>query len=309
MPWAALAMQLDAADADRLSDRLLEQGADSVTLEDADAGTAGEKPIFDEPGEDLERWPRLRLRFLAPDEATGMTLLHEACVALDLALPAVTVEEVAERDWVRASQAQFAPIQVSPRLWVVPSWHEARDPAAINLLLDPGLAFGTGSHPTTRLCLRWLEREVRGGERVLDYGCGSGILAIAAVKLGAGFTFGIDIDAAAVEAARANAALNGVECGFADAADAVPGLRTAGAQDRSFHADLIVANILANPLRILAPALAGHARPGGKLALAGLLTEQAEEVAACYEPWFDLEDMAEEGGWTRLSLIRRRRAA
>jgi ribosomal protein L11 methyltransferase len=290
-------MELDAGDADRLSDHLIEQGADSVSLDDAAAGTLHEKPMFDEPGVPTEHWPRLRLRFLAPDAAAGSRLLEEACAALSMPLPAVTIEAVPERDWVSASQAQFLPIRVSARLWVVPSWHSPVDPAAINLLLDPGLAFGTGSHPTTRLCLEWLERETRGGERVLDYGCGSGILAIAAMKLGAREAVGVDIDAGAVEAARANARLNAVACEFLDAAQPI-------ASRPPF--DLTVANILANPLKLLAPALAALVRPDGKLALAGLLTMQAEEVSACYRPWFDVEGLAQADGWTRVALVRRR---
>ena len=297
MGWTALAMELDGSDADRLSDHLVEQGADSVSLDDAAAGSAEEKPMFDEPGVPTERWPRLRLRFLAPDAATGSRLLAEACAALSIPLPAVTLEAVPERDWVSASQSQFAPIRVSARLWVVPSWHAPVDPAAINLLLDPGLAFGTGSHPTTRLCLEWLEREVRGGERLLDYGCGSGILAIAAMKLGAGEAFGVDIDAAAVEAARANARLNAVACEFLDAGQPI-------ASRLPF--DLTVANILANPLKLLAPALAAAVRPGGKLALAGLLSSQVDEVADCYRSWFEVEDLADAEGWTRISLTRHR---
>jgi ribosomal protein L11 methyltransferase len=294
--WAALVMELDAADADRLSDRLVEDGAASVSLDDAAAGTADETPLFDEPGVPAGRWPRLQLRFLAPDAAAGSRLLAEACAALSIPVPAVSVEAVAERDWVGASQSQFVPIRVSARLWVVPSWHAPADPGAINLLLDPGLAFGTGSHPTTRLCLEWLEREVHGGERVLDYGCGSGILAIAAMKLGAGEAVGVDIDTAAVESARANAALNAVACEFLDAGQPL-------ASRLPF--DLTVANILANPLKLLAPALAAAVRPGGRLALAGLLTAQADEVAACYRNWFEIDDVAHAEGWARLGLARR----
>ncbi|MCL2635898.1 MAG: 50S ribosomal protein L11 methyltransferase, partial [Betaproteobacteria bacterium] len=170
------------------------------------------------------------------------------------------------------------PIQVSPRLWIVPSWHDSPDPTAINLILDPGMAFGTGSHPTTRLCLEWLERRVTPGCSLLDYGCGSGILAIAAARLGAGRVAGVDIDSLAVEAARANAETNGVAALFADSAQPVAG-----------EYDIVVANILANPLRVLAPAICAHVRPGGCLALSGILREQAAEIIGIYAAWLPLE--------------------
>ena len=168
-------------------------------------------------------------------------------------------------------QSQFDPIRVSERLWIVPSWHEIPDPDAISLILDPGMAFGTGSHPTTRLCLEWLERTVSAQCSVLDYGCGSGILAIAAARLGAGQVAGVDIDPQAVEAAYANAERNGVSALFADSTLPVAG-----------EYDLVVANILSNPLRVLAPAICAHVRSGGQLALSGILREQADEIIGIY---------------------------
>jgi ribosomal protein L11 methyltransferase len=195
---------------------------------------------------------------------------------------------------VRSTQAQFAPLRVAERLWIVPTWCEPVDARAVNLVLDPGLAFGTGSHPTTRLCLRWLERHVRGGERVLDYGCGSGILAIAASRLGAGQVLGVDIDPDAVAASRDNAGRNGVDATFC-----VP------AADPGGEFDLVAANILANPLTVLAPAIAARVRPGGRLVLAGLLEAQAAEVAAAYAPWFNIAEWAREEGWVALEGVRR----
>jgi len=295
MSWASLVFELDAAAADKLSDKLLELEALSVAAEDAAAGTPEERPIFDEPGENPATWNTLRIRLLAANEAEGRALLAKACAELGLPLPdAVRIEAVDDLDWVRVTQAQFEPLRISARLWIVPSWHAAPDPQAINIRLDPGLAFGTGSHPTTRLCLEWLEQNITGGETVLDYGCGSGILAIAALKLGAAEALGIDVDPAALEAARDNSAANGVVCEFADAATAI-----------SHQADIVVANILANPLRILAPALASHTLPGGRLALAGILTQQAEEVADLYRPWFELDPFVELDGWVRISGRRR----
>jgi ribosomal protein L11 methyltransferase len=179
-------------------------------------------------------------------------------------------------------------------LWIVPSWHKAPDAGAINIVLDPGLAFGTGSHPTTKLCLAWLEGVIRGGESVIDYGCGSGILAIAAMKLGAARADGVDIDGQALLAARANALQNRVQAEFHGAADAI---RT--------PAQIVVANILAHPLIVLAPLLARLAVPGGRLALAGVLAEQAEEVKAAYDPWFAFEASGRDEDWVLLAGTRR----
>jgi ribosomal protein L11 methyltransferase len=208
--------------------------------------------------------------------------------------PAFRTEAVPDADWVRATQSQFDPIRISGRLWIVPTWHTPPDPAALNIVLDPGLAFGTGSHPTTRLCLQWLEARVRGGESVLDYGCGSGILAIAAAKLGAADVAGIDIDADAVRAARANAAANQARARFASTDEALPS-----------PADLVVANILASPLKVLAPLLAAQTRTGGRIVLAGLLDAQSDEVAAAYAPWFDMGVFDRADGWTALEGVRR----
>ena len=307
MAWVSLVFDLDAPGADALSDELLACGALSVTSEDAAAGTADEKPIFDEPGEHRGAWHRLRLRLLASDPETARAMLANACTKLGLPPPAnILVETVEETDWVRKTQAQFEPQRISDRLWIVPTWHEVPKPDAINIRLDPGLAFGTGSHPTTRLCLEWLEQTIRGGESVLDYGCGSGILAIAAMKLGAARALGLDIDPAALEAARANYRANSDEadavlCEFSDAALPI-----------TLRADIVVANILANPLRLLAPALARHTRPGGRLALAGILAAQADELAGIYRQWFDLDAVVECEGWVRIAGVRipgQRRAA
>jgi ribosomal protein L11 methyltransferase len=294
MTWVSLALELDACHAEALSERLLESGALSVATEDAAAGTPAERACFDEPGEESCAWTRVRLNMLAQDENSGRALLARACADADLELPnELCVTFVDEVDWVRATQAQFAPIRISEKLWIVPSWHEPPDPAAINLILDPGRAFGTGSHSTTQLCLEWIEQEVRAGQTLLDYGCGSGILAIAAKKLGANRSVGVDIDALALEAARANATANGVVCEFADAGAPL-----------SIKANLLVANILANPLILLAPALAGCTIAGGRIALSGILKSQAEEVAQVYRQWFKIDPLAEKEGWVRVSGTR-----
>lgn len=280
MGWQNVSFLTDASHAEPLCDALMEAGALSASIEDADAGTPDEQPQFGEPGSvNSPGWQHSRVVALMEPDADAAALLAEAAAAIGLAeVPSFSIEEVAEQNWVQLTQSQFDPIRVSERLWIVPSWHESPDPAAINLILDPGMAFGTGSHPTTRLCLEWLERNVSAGCSLLDYGCGSGILAIAAARLGAGSVAGVDIDPQAVEAARANAERNGVTALFADSTQPVAG-----------EYDVVVANILSNPLRVLAPAICAHVRSGGRLALSGILREQAEEIIGIYAQWLPLQ--------------------
>lgn len=295
MGWKSVSFLTDAAHAEPICDALLEAGALSASLEDADAGTPDEQPQFGEPGSvNSPGWMHSRVVALLEADADIDALLAEAAAAIGL--PAVadySVEEVAEQNWVQLTQSQFDPIRVSERLWIVPSWHESPDPAAVNLILDPGMAFGTGSHPTTRLCLEWLERNVTADCTVLDYGCGSGILAIAAARLGAGRVAGVDIDPQAVEAARANAERNGVTALFADSAQPVAG-----------EYDLVVANILSNPLRVLAPAICAHVRSGGRLALSGILREQAEEIIGIYAQWLPMTVADTREDWVCLSGVK-----
>jgi len=298
MAWRSAVLAVDANDAERLGDALLEAGAASVSVEDADAGTASETPLFGEPGHTsaVTSWRHSLLIALCDADADIPSLIASAAAAAEVETPRIVrIDEVADQDWVRLTQSQFDPIRISDRLWIVPSWHVPPDPTAINLVLDPGIAFGTGSHPTTRMCLQWLERTIAGGEHVLDYGCGSGILAIAAAKLGAATALGVDIDPAAVEQARMNAAAN----------DAAQATFIDTARSFSLKADVVVANILANPLKLLAPVLAQHTRPGGRIALAGVLVHQVEEVAAAYSPSFDMRVETEMDGWSLLVGIRR----
>ena len=194
---------------------------------------------------------------------------------------------------MQLTQSQFDPIRVSDRLWIVPSWHVAPDPEAIVLVLDPGMAFGTGSHPTTRLCLEWLERTVSTDISILDYGCGSGILAIAAAKLGAKEVLGVDIDLQAVSAAKSNAELNTVSARFEDSTKEIKG-----------QFDIVVANILSNPLKALAPAICAHVRPGGRLALSGILTEQSDDLIEAYSPYVALSVADSRDGWVCLAGIK-----
>ena len=271
----------------------------SVSVADADAGTADEQALFGEPGMPAPRegWQRSDVTALFETEALAteaVTLLLAQDWAADLAV--LALRPVADQDWVRLTQSQFAPVEITPSFWIVPSWHEAPPQAEKVIRLDPGLAFGTGTHPTTRMCLRWTARQApalaAGWSRVLDYGCGSGILAIGAALHGARGIAAVDIDEAAVTATRANAQANGVTlaAGLPDAAQ--------GAYP------LVLANILATPLKLLAPLLAGHVAPGGHLVLAGILARQADELIAAYAPWLALTVSDAEDGWILMTAQR-----
>ena len=271
-----------------LSDALEALDALSVSVEDADAQTDAERALFGEPGLPPPRagWQRSRLAALFRDEAAAREALRllqpqdffAGCEVLG-------ISPVADQDWVRLTQSQFTPVAITEEFWIVPTWHEPPAAARHIIRLDPGLAFGTGTHPTTRMCLRWIARQPMQGQRVLDYGCGSGILAIAAALFGATSVDAVDIDPAAVEAARANAAANGVQI-----AAGLPEL--ARGRYRS-----VLANILATPLKMLAPLLCAHVAPGGSLVLAGILERQADELTAAYAPHAALEVADREDGW------------
>jgi len=287
---------------ERVSDALIDElGALSVSVEDAEAGTAQEQALFGEPGLPAPRgsWQRSLLKALFDDEAkatAACTRLLAEDWAADVRVSAFT--EVADQDWVRLTQSQFAPVQIATGFWIVPSWHEPPAGAARVIRLDPGLAFGTGTHPTTRMCLRWISRQAASRApswtRTLDYGCGSGILAIGAALHGARGIDAVDIDPAAVESARANAAANGValRAGLPElAAGAYP---------------LVLANILASPLKLLAPLLCGHVAAQGHLVLAGILERQADELVEAYAPWIRLEVEDRDDGWVLMVGTRAR---
>ena len=295
MAWLTLTVNADAAYAETLSEALLELGALSVDLHDADADTPEEQAIFGEPGEPTSSlWSHNRVTALFPEDAPVEDILLQAARTAGLQQsPPHHIAPLPDNDWVRLTQSQFDPIRISQRLWIVPTWHTPVEPDAINIVLDPGLAFGTGSHPTTRLCLRWLDENLRGGESVLDYGCGSGILAIAAMKLGAGSAYGVDVDVQAVQSSRDNALANQVEARFE-----LP-------EKNLRQYDVVVANILTNPLKVLAPLLAGATRQGGRIVLSGILSEQAEDVMQIYAQWFNLKPAVVEDGWARLSGVRK----
>ena len=295
----SLEIKTDSTRALALSELLLEAGALSTSIEDADAGTQYERAQFGEPGAELvPSWQNSQLSALFNDENDVGAILTACATEAGFAVcPEFTLKEIAEQNWVALTQAQFEPIRISDKLWIVPSWHEAPDPLAIVLKLDPGMAFGTGSHPTTRLCLQWLEQKIIPGQpeiapktSVLDYGCGSGILAIAAAKLGATDVLGLDIDPQALIAATDNAVRNELSIRFQDAGVPI---------DQRF--DYVVANILSNPLKALAPALCAHVRPGGFLALSGILSEQAEDLIDAYSPFITLEIADSQEGWVCLA--------
>jgi ribosomal protein L11 methyltransferase len=297
MSYRELVVELAREHAEELSDALLELGALSVSVEDADADTPDEQPLFGEPGLTPERtaWQHSRVIALLAAEHDPAVLLTAAANQLGLtATPSFSVRDVAEQDWVRLTQSQFDPIQIGKRIWVVPSWHAAPDPDALVLELDPGLAFGTGSHPTTRLCMEWLEQSVTANQSVLDYGCGSGILAILAKKCGANPVIGIDIDPQAVESAKHNSARNHADVTYGLPADCPAG-----------EFDIVVANILSNPLKLMASMLASKVKPGGRIALSGVLARQADEVARAYAPWIDIRVWREYDGWVCLAGTRR----
>lgn len=296
MAWQTLTVHADASYAEALSEALLESGALSVDMLDADADTPDEQAIFGEPGEPTTSvWQHNLVTALFDSAAQAESALRSACSAIGLVeLPMFSMAALPDNDWVRLTQSQFDPIRISERLWIVPTWHSPTDSQAINIALDPGLAFGTGSHPTTRLCLRWLDKQIKGQESVLDYGCGSGILAIAALKLGAGSAVGVDVDAQAVQASHDNAMANHVTATFS-----LPN----SASNEQF--DVVIANILTNPLRVLAPLLAAATKSGGQIVLSGILAEQATDVIAIYGAWFDFDPPEFEDGWTRLSGCKR----
>ncbi|QAA94279.1 50S ribosomal protein L11 methyltransferase [Pollutimonas thiosulfatoxidans] len=293
-----LVLTCPEAQAEALSDALLDAGALSVSVEDADGDTGAERPLFGEPGlePEVQAWHRNHIVALLPDGLDPAQMLEQIRAAgIDDIPPGDwSIREVPDADWVRLTQSQFPPIQVGSRIWIVPSWHREHPDVPpgegmIHIELDPGLAFGTGSHPTTHLCLEWLAANSPVGQSVLDYGCGSGILAIAAQMLGARRTDAVDIDEQAVEATRYNAQVNRVQ---------VNAMLPDQLSDGQFQ--VVVANILSNPLKVLAPMLANRVAPGGRLALSGILERQAEEVAQAYAPWLKMSVWQAREGWVCL---------
>ncbi len=291
MPFHQFVIELPVRDLAHAEDACRQLGAIALTLADA-----GDEPLL-EPGPGATPlWQNVRLRALFDHGADPALVAATLAAVLGLAPAAVAVEHVEDRAWEREWLRDFRPMRFGRRLWVCPAGQRPDGPAEALLELDPGLAFGTGTHPTTALCLEWLDGAIRGGERVLDYGCGSGILALAALRLGAARATAFDIDPQALHATRENAARSGL-------AHRVEVVERAGDAGGGF--DVVLANILSGPLIALAPELAPRAGRGGALVLAGMLARQAGEVAQAYQPWFDIGPVAEREGWTLLAGRRR----
>jgi ribosomal protein L11 methyltransferase len=290
--YVALTFDVAASVAEIWADALLEAGAESVDAADARAGTESESPAYGDP--EGYPWPVVRLTALFGEGEPWPQMLAEAQAMAGEPAPPYATQLVESGGWVGRTRAQFTPIRVTERLWIVPTWCAPPDPDAVVVTLDPGLAFGTGTHPTTQLCLRWLAEHLRAGDTILDYGCGSGILAIAAAKLGAGRVTGVDIDPQAIATSRANAKANAVEISFG-----LP--HELG--DETF--DVVVANILANPLEILAPLLAARARVGGHIVLSGILEAHADAVLDAYGRWFNIGPWGSTDGWVALAGVAR----
>lgn len=287
MSWHQFVIELGRDDLARAEEVCTGLGAIALSLADA-----GDEPLFEPAPGTTPLWHEVRLRALFPETPEPSLLAATLEVVLGLPATAICVEQLADRVWEREWLKDFHPMRFGRRLWVCPAGQRPVEAAPVVLELDPGLAFGTGTHATTALCLEWLDARPLGGLSLLDYGCGSGILALAALKLGAAAATAFDIDPQALLATRENAVKNGLsgQVAVMSAAEAI-----------ASPFDLVLANILAGPLVDLAPRLAAHCRPGGAIALAGLLERQADEVAQAYRPWFDIETSAERDGWTLLA--------
>ena len=300
MAWLLLKIHANENNADAISDALMHIGALSASIEDANAETEAEQAIFGEPSSAHIQypppgiWQQNIVTAMFDENADTAAVIAALVQETGIANFEYSTETIAEQDWVRATQAQFDPIKITNNLWIVPTWHDAPNADAINIALDPGLAFGTGSHPTTSLCLEWLTQQSLQNHTVLDYGCGSGILAIAAKKLGAQQVVGVDIDAQAIIASRYNAEQNQVSINFVDAS---------AFTHQVF--DVVVANILSSALMVLAPVLAKYCKVGGKLALSGILAEQQPALIARYSEWFNMDAPTQKDAWILLTGTKR----
>ncbi|WP_324030917.1 50S ribosomal protein L11 methyltransferase [Aeromonas caviae] len=287
MPWIQIRINATAKTADKVSNMLLGRGAQAVTFMDAK-----DVPVYEPMPGETPLWGETEVMglFDAETDPAPTIAFFQQIFGEDVGYK---VEQLEDKDWVREWMDHFHPMQFGERLWICPSWRDVPNPDAVNVMLDPGLAFGTGTHPTTALCLQWLDGLDLAGKTVVDFGCGSGILGIAALKLGAARVIGIDIDPQAIQASRNNAERNGV-------ADQIE-LYLPADQPQDVEADVVVANILAGPLRELAPLIAGHGKAGSLMALSGVLESQAPELETIYGQWFEMDPTAVKEEWCRLS--------
>ncbi|WP_324035823.1 50S ribosomal protein L11 methyltransferase [Aeromonas caviae] len=287
MPWIQIRINATAKTADKVSNMLLGRGAQAVTFMDAK-----DVPVYEPMPGETPLWGETEVMglFDAETDPAPTIAFFQQIFGEDVGYK---VEQLEDKDWVREWMDHFHPMQFGERLWICPSWRDVPNPDAVNVMLDPGLAFGTGTHPTTALCLQWLDGLDLAGKTVVDFGCGSGILGIAALKLGAARVIGIDIDPQAIQASRDNAERNGV-------ADQIE-LYLPADQPQDVEADVVVANILAGPLRELAPLIAGHGKAGSLMALSGVLKSQAPELETIYGQWFEMDPTAVKEEWCRLS--------
>lgn len=287
MPWIQIRINATAKTADKVSNMLLGRGAQAVTFMDAK-----DVPVYEPMPGETPLWGETEVMglFDAETDPAPTIAFFQQIFGEDVGYK---VEQLEDKDWVREWMDHFHPMQFGERLWICPSWRDVPNPDAVNVMLDPGLAFGTGTHPTTALCLQWLDGLDLAGKTVVDFGCGSGILGIAALKLGASRVIGIDIDPQAIQASRDNAERNGV-------ADQIE-LYLPTDQPQDVEADVVVANILAGPLRELAPLIAGHGKAGSLMALSGVLESQAPELETIYGQWFEMDPTAVKEEWCRLS--------
>jgi len=294
MAWINLTFFAEEKDINLLSEALETRGALSIFIQDKNLNNSDEELIFGEPHSGPNKfWATNQIQALFNNSVDIKEIQDELVSNFQDIDFKFTASSVSETDWVKLSQSQFKPICIKDRINIVPSWHKINNPKLINIILDPGLAFGTGAHPTTHLCTEWLIDNVSKGKKVLDYGCGSGILAIAAYKLGAKVVKGVDIDPQAIIASKENGALN--ECN-------IDWLNTD--KDFKFQADLLVANILSSALSVLAPLLASYCSPKGKIALSGILESQENQIKKIYAPWFTFEQTLKNNGWVCLSGVK-----
>jgi len=295
MSWTNLLVQTKKKEVDSISDFLLELGAISTSIQDSNLNQNNEELIFGEPNNQSQQfWENNTVQALF-ENSIDIEIIKAALMAkFDTPKNFIEASNIQDQDWVKLTQSQFSPIKIHDKLWIIPTWHEIQDKKALNLILDPGLAFGTGTHPTTHLCLLWLLDNVNRDVTVLDYGCGSGILGIAAKKIGAKKVFGVDIDDQAIKSSRDNAEINNVEIFWNNTEIKV-----------DYRTDLVVANILSSALSVLAPALAAHCNPNGKIALSGILQSQEKELKKIYSQWFDFQPTNYKDGWVLISGIKR----